>query len=288
MAAEAGAVRRLRELIMQLGCVGFSGRAHLPSTSSTSLAHAASSEQQKVGPKIYISVDIEGVGGVVNEQQLGPAGFEYEQARRWMTAEAVAAAEACLAAGASQVVLSDSHGNGCNILPDALPRGCRLIRSWPRENGMMAGIDSSFAGAMLVGYHTGTHSDRGVRAHTISSALLTRVKLNGKLASEADISAATAAEFGVPIVMASGDDALCTSVTASLGAQVECACTKQALSFHSANCLPPEEAAETVGAAATRAMSRLLAGEFDPARALLGAPIALDISMKNYRPIEML
>jgi D-amino peptidase len=278
MAAGAGAVPRLRHLASQLSDVGFSGRAY----------HHSSSDQQNAGPKIYISVDIEGVGGVVNEQQLGPDGFEYEQARRWMTSEAVAAAEACLAAGARQVVISDSHGNGCNILPDALPRGCRLVRSWPREHSMMAGIDSSFAGVMLVGYHTGTHLDRGVRAHTMSSQLLTGVKLNGKLASEADISAATAADMGVPIIMASGDDALCTSIAATLGTQVETACTKTALSFHSADCLLPTEAAEEVGAAASRAMSRLLAGGEFAAQAPLVPPIALDVSMKNYRPIEML
>ena len=51
-------------------------------------------------------------------------------------------AEAALAAGASEVLVSDSHGNGCNLIPDLLPKGCRLVRSWPREHAMVSGIDS--------------------------------------------------------------------------------------------------------------------------------------------------
>jgi hypothetical protein len=61
---------------------------HLWTPVSTTAAAAAAA-----GPKIYLSVDIEGIGNVVNEAHLGPAGFEYEQARRWMTNEAVVAAE---------------------------------------------------------------------------------------------------------------------------------------------------------------------------------------------------
>ena len=103
--------------------------------------------------KVYISADIEGIGGVVNEAHLGPGGSEYEKAREWMTKETVAAATAALEAGATAVVISDSHGNGLNIMPDELPANCTLVRSWPRELGMMCGLDSSFSCALLVGYH---------------------------------------------------------------------------------------------------------------------------------------
>ena len=39
--------------------------------------------------RLYISADIEGVAGVVSREQLIPEGFEYNQAREWMTNEVV-------------------------------------------------------------------------------------------------------------------------------------------------------------------------------------------------------
>lgn len=154
-------------------------------TASAASAPVAGGEGAATPLKIYISVDIEGVGNVVNDAHLAPGGLEYEQARQWMTDEAAVAAQAALDAGATEVLMSDSHGNGINLIPERLPTGVRLVRSWPRANAMMCGVDKSFAGAMLVGYHPGTHSLSGVRAHTMSSALLTGISLNGQLVSEA-------------------------------------------------------------------------------------------------------
>ncbi len=87
--------------------------------------------------KVYISADMEGVAGVVTQDQLGPAGFEYSQFREFMTAEVNAAIEAARDAGATEIVVSDSHGNGLNLLLDALPQDIELVRSWPRPLGMM-------------------------------------------------------------------------------------------------------------------------------------------------------
>lgn len=146
-----------------------------PIESAPAAATAAAAEAKEF--KVYISADIEGIGGVVNEEHLGPDGCEWSKAREWMTAETVAAATAALEAGATAVVISDSHGNGLNIMVDELPAKCTLVRSWPRELGMMCGLDSSFECAMLVGYHPGTQSFGGVRAHTFSSQSLTSIKM---------------------------------------------------------------------------------------------------------------
>eukprot|EP01052_Picozoa_sp_SAG31_P034363 SAG31_NODE_4007_length_3670_cov_1.628955_2_plen_113_part_00 len=100
----------------------------------------------------------------------------------------------------------------------------------------MAGLDSSFAAAMLVGYHAGTHSTKGVRAHTYSSSSLTAVRIDGELCSEGNISCRYAHSLGVPIIMASGDDAFGAEMIASNNNDCEIAVTKDALSFHSANC----------------------------------------------------
>ncbi len=129
--------------------------------------------------KIYISVDMEGIAGVVTGEQLGPSGFEYGKAREFMTAEVNAAIAGARAAGASEFVISDSHGNGQNLLIDQLPPDVVVIRSWPRPLMMMEGIDSTFDAAMFIGYHASTANPTGVRAHTMSSATLMSGSLFG-------------------------------------------------------------------------------------------------------------
>ena len=143
---------------------------------------AASQPEGKL--KVYISVDMEGTVGVVTGDQLGPSGFEYSRYREFMTNEALAAVEAAKRAGAVEILVSDSHGNGENLLIEQFPSDVRIIRSWPRRLGMMAGIDASFDAVLLIGYHASTDNPEGVRAHTFSSARLTHVALNGTAVTE--------------------------------------------------------------------------------------------------------
>ena len=82
--------------------------------------------------KIYISADLEGVVGAVTGEQLGPGGFEYNRFREFMTGEVNAAIKAARAAGATEILVADSHGNGQNLLIEKLPKDVKLIRSWPR------------------------------------------------------------------------------------------------------------------------------------------------------------
>ena|ERR1043166_9900122 len=233
--------------------------------------------------KIYISADMEGIVGVVTGEQLSPQGFEYERFREFMTQEVNAAVEAALASGATEVVVSDSHGNGQNLLLEKLPRNITLVRSWPRPLMMMQGIDETFAGVIFIGYHTGTTNPEGVRAHTISSARLADVQLQGRSVSEAAINAAIAGHFNVPVIMVSGDDALIKETTALLG-DVEGAVVKWASGFHSAKTLMPEAANELIREKVKKAMGRIK--DFKPYK--LKAPIRLDVRFKNYRPSEML
>ena len=115
------------------------------------------------GPKILISVDMEGLAGVVTGEQLGPSGFEYQRFREFMTNEALAAIEGAREAGAGEILVSDSHGNGQNLLIEKFPDDIKIIRSWPRRFHMMAGIDQSIDGVMLIGYHSSTSNKEGVR-----------------------------------------------------------------------------------------------------------------------------
>jgi len=248
-----------------------------------SLITAAHTPAQNRKLKIYISADMEGVVGVVTGDQLVPQGFEYNRFREFMTEEVKAATEAAFEAGATEIVISDSHGNGENLLIEKLPKNVTIVRSWPRPLMMMQGIDETFDGVIFLGYHTGTTNMSGVRAHTISSARLADVRLNGTSMPEAGINAAIAGRFNVPVIMISGDDAIVKEATDLLG-NIEGAVVKWAISFHSAKTLTPEMAYELIREKTKKAIARIK--ELKPYK--VKEPVQLDVRFKAYRPSEML
>jgi D-amino peptidase len=235
------------------------------------------------GLRVYISADMEGIVATVTGDQLGPSGFEYPRFREIMTAEVNAAIEAAREAGATEILVSDSHGNGENLLVDRLPQDIQLVRSWPRPLMMMQGIERGFDAAILLGYHASTANPRGVRAHTMSSANLTAVRINGIDMPEAGISAAIAGDFGVPVVLLTGDDAIAEEARALLG-DIEVAITKWSYGFHAARTLMPEAAYALIREQVRTALGRL--EDFQPYR--LQGPLSLEISFKNYMPAEVL
>ncbi len=239
--------------------------------------------QQAKKLKVYISVDMEGTVGTVTGDQLGPGGFEYRRFREFMTREGLAAVTAAKKAGATGILVSDSHGNGENLLLEMFPPDVRIIRSWPRRLSMMAGIDESFDAVLFIGYHASTTNLRGVRAHTFSSARLTRVALNGVPMTEGAFNAAIAGHFGVPVVMISGDDAVIEEVRSLVG-KIESAEVKKSLGFHSANTLTPQAAYELIAQKVKAALGRL--SEFKAYK--MQAPVTLEVSFKHYRPVEVL
>ena len=244
---------------------------------------AAGLAAQPAKPKIYISVDMEGIAGVVSGDQLGPPGFEYERFRGFMTNETLAAIEGARAAGAGEIVVSDSHGNGESLLIERFPKDVQIVRSWPRPLGMMEGIDGSFAAVLFVGYHSSTINPEGVRAHTLSSANLADLRLNGVSVPEAGLNAAIAGHFRVPVAMVTGDAAAVKEVQALLG-PIEGAVVKWPLGFHSARTLTPEASCDLIRATAKKAVERV--GTLKPYE--VKAPVTLDVRFKNYRPSELL
>lgn len=232
--------------------------------------------------KVLISVDMEGITGVVTAEQLGPTGFEYARFREFMTAEALAAVEAAKEGGAAELLVVDAHGNGQNLLIERFPADVRVIRSWPRPLSMMQGIDSTFHAVVFIGYHSATTNPEGVRAHTISSATFAAVKLNGVPAAESGINAAIAGHFGVPVVAISGDDAAVGELQ-RLVPGAEGAVVKRAISFHSANTLTP-----AAGQALIREKVKAgLAKRASIRPHVVRGPIRLDITYKNYTPAEI-
>jgi D-amino peptidase len=240
-------------------------------------AHAAD------GRRIFISVDMEGLGGVVTGEQLGPPGFEYARFRELMTEEANTAIAAAREAGATEFVVADSHGNFQNLLPDKLSPDVQLVRGGPRPHGMMEGLDDTFDGVVFIGYHSGTTNPAGVRAHSFSSANLADVRLNDTSVTEGAWNAALAAHFGVPVLAVSGDEAAVKEVQSLVKGAVG-AVVKWPYSFHSARTLSPDKTRGAIREAVTKGMAQ----RKDIGLYRVAAPIRLEIRFKAYRPAEIL
>jgi len=233
--------------------------------------------------KVYISADMEGIAGVVSLDQLGPKGFEYRQFRKFMTAEVNAAIKAARDAGATEIVVSDSHGNGLNLLLDALPQDIELVRSWPRPLGMMEGIDDTFSAAIFIGYHASAGNTDGILAHTMSGADFSSIKINGIEITEGGFNALIAGHFGVPVVMISGDEAAVREVSDMLG-PIEGAVVKWHSSHTSGRTLMPKAAQALIKEKVKAGLRRRQ--ELKPF--LIEGPLTLDLMYKNSNAAELI
>jgi len=234
--------------------------------------------------KLYISSDIEGIAGVVSRDQGGPDGFEYDNGRVWMTGEIRAACEAAYDHGVQEIVVSDSHGNGQNLLLDELPEDLRVIRSWPRPLEMMQGIEEGgFDAAMLIGYHAGSTNAGGMMSHTIYGIVIREVRINGQIASESLISAGLAGFFGVPVIFVSGDDAY-VEETRGLLEDFESVVTKTSHGTLSGSTLMPAKSRSLIRKKVGAALDRI--GDFKPL--VIETPIKLQVEFKHRLPAEVL
>lgn len=250
-------------------------------TALTLLALPVSAQDD--GLRVFISADMEGVTGTVTSEQLGPGGFEYSRYREVMTDEVLAAIGAAREAGAVEILVADSHGNAQNLLLERMPDDITVIRGFPRPLGMMEGIDERFDAVLFIGYHASTTNPEGVRAHTLSSATLAAVRVNGVEMTEGSLNALIAGHFGVPVVMVSGGDAATGEVAAFVG-DIEQATVKWAHGFHSTRTMTPAAGQALIAERTTAALSRL--GDFTPAR--MDEPLELEVTFKNYMPAEVL
>jgi D-amino peptidase len=162
--------------------------------------------------RVYISVDIEGITGLVSWSQCGRPDsqcYDFGFARRMMTHDLNAAIRGARAAGAQVIVIKDSHGTSKNLLIDELEPGVELVSGHGGGiDGMMQGIDDSFDAAVLVGYHAMAGTPQGVMEHTITGGVH-RLLVNGRPCGEMGLSAGVAGRYGVPTVFASSDAAGC-------------------------------------------------------------------------------
>ncbi|KXF75297.1 aminopeptidase [Paramesorhizobium deserti] len=205
--------------------------------------------------KILISTDIEGVAGVYHPEQTRPGNAEYERARLLMIAEANAAIAGAFNAGATEVLVNDSHGNFRNMPPDLLDPRALAVQGKPRYLSMMSGVEQGVDAVCLIGYHSRAHG-RGILAHTINSFAFARIELNGMELGEAGIYGALAGEYDVPVILGSGDDVF-ISENRALFPNTVFVETKRAHGCNSGTSLSPERARTAIREGMKDAVSQL-------------------------------
>jgi len=225
--------------------------------------------------KILIAVDMEGITGVTTWDQVTPGHAEYVRFRKLMTQDVNAAIRGAMEAGADEVIVADGHWNGSNILVEELDPRARLNSGSPSPFSMMQGIDESVDGVFFVGYHARNGSPSAVLDHTWSSKTVANIWLNDILTGEYGLNGALAGHFGVPIIMASGDQTACAQIIDLLG-DMEIAVVKQATGRFAAECLTPQVSQELIFMTAARAVNRLADGDV-PEPFVLDTPVRVTV-----------
>jgi len=240
------------------------------------------SAAQKAGPKVFISVDMEGIWGVVHGDQTSPASAEFGPARKWMAEDVNAVIAGLLEAGVAEIVVNDSHGSMRNIIADALHPQASLISGTPKPLSMMQGIDGTFDACAFVGYHARAGTAPAILDHTISGGTIRAIRINGQELPELGINGAIAGYFKVPVILLTGDSETCSQARTVLGNELVTAAVKDAVGRYAARMLPSGEARARLKAAAKEAF---LKKDKIPAFRL-NPPFVFDVEFNNSAQAE--
>jgi len=233
--------------------------------------------------KILIVNDIEGISGIDNVRQIHYGFKEFEDGRIQVTEDVNAAVRGLRAAGATEILVADSHGAGGpnkNIIPEKLMRNVKLFQEGPVYKRLKEAADESVDAAVFVGFHAMANTRDGFLRHTIT--LEPRIRINGKPVGETAIDAYALAEYGIPVIMATGDQALVREASTFLPG-IETVQVKTSLDCKTTSCLPLPEARRMIETAATRALSRI--DEFEPVQ--IAKPIGIDISFPRKEQTDL-
>ena len=233
--------------------------------------------------KILIVNDIEGISGIDNVHMIQYGFKEFENGKVHVTEDVNAAIRGLRAAGATEILVADSHGSGGpnkNIIPEKLERRVKLFQEGPVYKRLKEAADESVDAAVFVGFHAMADTKDGFLRHTIT--LEPRIRINGKPVGETAIDAYALAEYGIPVIMVTGDQALVREASTLLPG-IETVQVKTSSDCKTTKCLPLAEARELIETAAKRALSRI--DEFLPMR--IPTPIETDVSFLKKEQIDL-
>lgn len=209
---------------------------------------------------VYISVDIEGISGVVHADMMMPGQSEYDRGRKLMVGDANAAIEGAIQAGASRIVVADGHGPMRNIRIEDLHPAAHLVtgtadaRDWCQ---LEAADSSRFDAAIFIGYHAMAKTPNAIHPHTIAGACVYELRVNGVPHGETGLNALVLASLGIPTVMVTGDATTCAEATRMLGDSIRTVAVKEAVGRNAALCRPPSATGPEITEAARLALGAI-------------------------------
>jgi D-amino peptidase len=209
-----------------------------------------------------ISADMEGATGVTWTADVEPGTEQWQRFRRMFTSDVNACVSGLFAGGATDVLVNEAHDSQRNLLLEDLDARARMLTGRHKPLSMMQGIDSGVDGVVFLGYHAGAGTE-GVLAHTYLANSITGVWLDGVAAGEGRLNATLAAEYGVPVLVVTGDDRTCQDAADYAPASHRVA-VKECVSRYAAICSPPQRTSEWISGAAEAAMSLAGRGERAP------------------------
>jgi len=231
--------------------------------------------------KVFISVDMEGIGGIGTAAMTSPTGKDYALGRKLMTDEVNAVVGALLQRGPAEVLVNDSHGDMQNLLNAELDPRVTYIQGAVKPLGMVEGLDSSYDAAIFIGYHSRAGTPNGFLAHTGTGAVK-GLWLNDVEVGEGELNAAYAGSLGVPVVMASGDSAFVEQFTRTVRA--EAVATKYAVTPQAARLLHPQVVRDRLVAATGRA----LAGRGSARPSVTAKPVRVRLRLSDVTVTQIL
>jgi D-amino peptidase len=225
--------------------------------------------------RVLVSVDMEGIAGVVDPEDVSPSHPEYERNRTQLTAEASAAVRGVLAyEPGAEVLVTDAHADFRNLLPEQLDRRAELLRGKPKPDGMMAGLTDSVDAVIFIGYHGKAGTARSVLAHTIHRGVIADLRCNGRSLGELGLNTALAAHMGALAVMVTGDDTVAAEA-AGVAPGMHTVAVKRALGSRAAASLHPDDACELI----ERAVPSALAGREAIRPLRFDGPVELEVDV---------
>jgi D-amino peptidase len=244
---------------------------------------SAAQAAEKTGLRVYISVDMEGIWGIVNGNQTSSDSPEYGPARKWMAEDVNAVVAGLFDAGAAEVVVNDSHGSMRNIVADSLDPRASLISGTPKPLSMMQGIDGSFDACVFVGYHARAGTASAILDHTISGGVVRAIRVNGQEMPELGLNAAIAGYFNVPVIMLTGDTETCAQAKSILGDALVTVAVKEAQGRYAAKNLPPDEARKRLREGAKEALQK----RSQVAAFRLNPPLTFELELNTSAQAEL-
>ncbi len=220
------------------------------------LLAATANAQTPVKLKIYINTDLEGASGVYQFAQTREHGTPLNrEACGYLMDDIAAVVRGLRDAGATEIVVLDGHGSGA-VIPDRLAAGAKYITGKPRS-GPLTGLDETFDGMIMLGFHAMMGTPDGVLNHTQSSKTENRYWYNGVESGELAQSAAIAGHFGVPTIMVTGDVATCREARKFFGEGCVTVAVKEGLSREAAILYPMDETRQTLYEGAKQAVAAI-------------------------------